>query len=234
MSPTDDLFSTGYPGGIYNNGFAAEWVDARESDAEAAATYSGGQLVQSSTTPISGVGQAWTYYEIDSELASSNGASSSCLSNQALHNQSQDLAGLVGPQLVVPASGQGRDPALFDRRSMADWAAHVNVPIFLSGALQDEQTGPQWPALIDAIPKSTPVFADMVNGGHIDSTDPQTISRWLEFLDIYVANKVPTQPNSLDALVLDDFASVAASVSAQVPLPTLRFTTAPNVANGAE
>ena len=29
MSPTDDLFSTGYPGGIYNNGFAAEWVDAR-------------------------------------------------------------------------------------------------------------------------------------------------------------------------------------------------------------
>ena len=233
MSPTDDLFSTGYPGGIYNNGFAAEWIDARESDAEAAATYSGGQLVQSSTTPISGVGQAWTYYEIDSELASSNGASSSCLSNQALHNQSQDLTGLVGPQLVAPASGQGRDPALFDRRSMADWAAHVNVPIFLSGALQDEQTGPQWPALIDAIPKSTPVFANMVNGGHIDSTDPQTISRWLEFLDIYVANKVPTQPNSLDALVLDDFASVAASVSAQVPLPALRFTDCAGRRDGA-
>ena len=230
MSPTDDLFSTGYPGGIYNNGFAAEWINSRISDAKAAATDTGGQLVQSSTTPISGVGQPWTYYEIDSELASSNGASSNCLSNQALHNQSQDLAGLIGPQLVAPGSGSGRDPALFDRRSMVDWAAHVNVPVFLSGALQDEQTGPQWPALIDAVPKTTPLFANMVNGGHIDSADPQTISRWLEFLDIYVADKVPSQPNALEALVLDLFASTAASVSAQSPLPALRFTTAPDVA----
>jgi hypothetical protein len=230
MSPTDDLFSTGYPGGIYNNGFAAEWINSRISDAKAAATDTGGQLVQSSTTPISGVGQPWTYYEIDSELASSNGASSNCLSNQALHNQSEDLAGLIGPQLVAPGTGTGRDPALFDRRSMVDWAAHVNVPVFLSGALQDEQTGPQWPALIDAVPKTTPLFANMVNGGHIDSADPQTISRWLEFLDIYVADKVPTQPNALDALVLDRFAATAASVSAQSPLPALRFTAAPDVA----
>ena len=230
MSPTDDLFSTGYPGGIYNNGFAAEWINSRISDAKAAATDTGGQLVQSSTTPISGIGQPWTYYEIDSELASSNGASSNCLSNQVLHNQSQDLAGLIGPQLVAPVTGSGRDPALFDRRSMVDWAAHVNVPVFLSGALQDEQTGPQWPALIDAVPKTTPLFANMVNGGHIDSADPQTISRWLEFLDIYVADKVPTQPNALDALVLDLFAATAASVSAQSPLPALRFTTAPDVA----
>ena len=230
MSPTDDLFSTGYPGGIYNNGFAASWVDQRIDDAMAAATYSNGQLVQLSTTPISNVGQSWTYYEIDSELAASNGASSTCLSNQALHNSSQDLASLVGPQLVAPGSGPGREPALFNRRSMVDWAHQINVPVFLSGALQDEQTGPQWPALIDAIPKTTPVFANMVNGGHIDSTDPQTVSRWLEFLDIYVADKVPTQPDALDALVLDDFASAAASVPAQVPLPALRFTTAPNVA----
>ena len=72
-------------------------------------------------------------------------------------------------------SGPGRDPSLFDRRSMTDWAHHVTVPVFLSGALQDEQTGPQWPALINAFPKSTPVFANMVNGDHIDSADPQTI-----------------------------------------------------------
>jgi uncharacterized protein len=230
MSPTDDLFSTGYPGGIYNNGFAASWTDARIDDAKAAATYSGGRIVQSATTPISDVGQPWTYYEIDSELAASDGASSTCLANQALHNQSEDLDQLVGPQLVAPGSGPGREPSLFDQRSMIDWASHVDVPVFLSGALQDEQTGPQWPALIDAVPKTTPLFANMVNGGHIDSLDPQTISRWLEFLDLYVADKVPTQPSALDALVLDDFASFAASVSSQVALPALRFTTAPNLA----
>ena len=70
----------------------------------------------------------------------------------------------------------------------------------------------------------------MVNGDHIDSTDPQTISRWLEFLDIYVARKVPTQPSTLDGLVLDEFASFASGVSAQAPLPSIRFTDARNVA----
>ena len=29
LSPTDDLYSTGYPGGIYNDGFAASWVAQR-------------------------------------------------------------------------------------------------------------------------------------------------------------------------------------------------------------
>jgi len=230
LSPTDDLFSTGYPGGIYNDGFAAEWLQSRISDAKAAATWSNGAVVQSSTTPVSGVGQPWTYYEIDNELAASHGASSTCLANQSLHLESQDLSKLVGPRMVAPGSGPGRDPALFDRRSMIEWAAHVRVPVFLSGALQDEQTGPQWPALIDAIPKTTPVFANMVNGDHIDSLDPQTVSRWLEFLDIYVADKVPTRPSALAALVLDKFAAFGASVSGSAPLPAIRFTTAPDVA----
>ena len=226
MSPTDDLFSTGYPGGIYNNGFAAEWLDARIDDAKAAAVSRDGRLQPRSTTPVTNVGQPWTYYEIDAELEAGHGASSTCLANQALHEQSETLAGLVGPQLVAPGEGPGRTPGLFDRRSMLDWAIHVRVPVFFSEALQDEQTGPQSAALIAAIPKTTPVFANMVNGGHIDSADPQTISRWLEFLDIYVAGKVPTPPNGLDALVLDEFAATASSVSAEAPLPPVRFSSA--------
>jgi predicted acyl esterase len=230
MSPTDDLFSTGYPGGIYNDGFAASWVGARADDAKAAATMTDGQLAPLSSTPVSDVGQPWTYYEMDAELAASGGTSSTCLANQALHNQSEGLESLVGPQTVAPGTGQERDPSLFDRRSMVDWASHIKVPVFLSGALQDEQTGPQWPALINAIPKTTPLFANMVNGGHIDSTDPQTISRWLEFLDIYVARKVPTQPTALAATILDQFTGFAAGVSSQAPLPAIRFTGAKNLA----
>ncbi len=42
MSPTDDLFSTGYPGGIYNDGFAAEWIGQRIDDAKPAAVFSNG------------------------------------------------------------------------------------------------------------------------------------------------------------------------------------------------
>jgi len=65
----------------------------------------------------------------------------------------------------------------------------------------------------------------MINGGHIDSTDPQIISRWLEFLDIYVAQKVPTPPNFLAGLVLDQFTSSASGAGTKAPaLPATRFT----------
>ncbi len=230
MSPTDDLFSTGYPGGIYNDGFAASWVSARIDDAKPAASSRDGHLVRRSSTPVTDVGQPWTYYEIDAELAASRNGTSTCLANQALHDQSEGLVHLVGPGMVDPGAGPGRSASLFNRRSMIVWASHITVPVFLSGALQDEQTGPQWPALIDALPKTTPLFANMVNGNHIDSTDPQTMSRWLEFLDIYVAHKVPTQPGALTAEFLDKFAAFASGISNQAPLPAIRFTQAPNVA----
>jgi predicted acyl esterase len=230
MSPTDDLFSTGYPGGIYNIGFAASWISARIANAEPAATDSGGKIVPLSSTPVTNVGQAWTYYEIDAELQSSGNSSSTCLANQALHGQSESLSSLVGPSLVAPDTGAGREPSLFDRRSMSQWAGHITVPVFISGALEDDQTGPQWPALLDSFPKSTPVYANIVNGGHIDSTDPQIMSRWLEFLDLYVADKVPGNPGALADTVLDEVTSLSSGTSAQAPLPALRFTKARSLA----
>jgi predicted acyl esterase len=226
MSPTDDLFSTGYPGGIYNKGFAASWVGERIDDAKPAAAYAGGSLVPLSSTPIADVGQPWTYYEIDAELQGGSDTSSICLANQALHAESESLSTLVGPKLVAPGTGTGRDPSLFDRRSMSQWAAHITVPVFISGALQDDQTGPQWPTLLNSFPRSTPVYANIVNGGHIDSTDPQIISRWLEFLDLYVADKVPSNPGPLVDTVLDDVTSLASGTAAQAPLPAIRFTDA--------
>ena len=224
MSPTDDLFSTGYPGGIFNMGFAASWVEARIDDAKPAAAYEGGRIVPLSSAPVSNVGQPWTYYEIDAERTASGNASSTCLANQVLHGQSESLSTLVGPKLVAPATGSGRNPSLFDRRSMSQWAGHITVPVFMAGALEDDQTGPQWPALLNSFPHSTPVYATMVNGGHIDSTDPQIMSRWLEFLDLYVADKVPANPGPLAERVLDEAASLASGTTAQAPLPALRFT----------
>lgn len=230
MSPTDDLFSTGYPGGIYNNGFAASWISQRIDDSKPAAALTGGRLTPLSATPVANVGQPWVYYEMAAEQADTG--SSTCLSNQALHGQSESLTSLVGAATVAPTTGIGRQPSLFDRRSMTQWATKIKVPVFVSGALQDEQTGPQWAALINAIPKSVPHFANMVNGGHIDSTDPQTMSRWLEFLDLYVADKVPTAPTALENLVLGGFTNFASGISGQLPLPALRFTHVASPAGG--
>ena len=168
LSPTDDLYSTGYPGGIYNDGFAASWVSQRVADAE----------------PAPQGGQRWARAEIAT-------GDTTCLANQRLHAQAESLVSLVSP-------GLARTPSLFDPRSPEVWASHITVPVFLVGALQDEQVGPQWPALVTALRRDKNVYVTMMNGTHIDSLGPDTISRWLEFLEIYVAGRVPSPEPALE------------------------------------
>lgn len=199
LSPTDDLYSTGYPGGIYNDGFAASWVAERVSDAE----------------PAPQGGQPWAAAEIAA-------GDTTCLSNQRLHAQAQSLVSLVSPNL-------GRTPSLFDQRSPAAWASHISVPVFLAGALQDEQVGPQWPALVTALQHDKNVYVTMMNGTHTDSLGPDTISRWLEFLDIYVAGRVPSPSPTLTAIAPVLYATLTGGAKSVAP-PAVRFTTEPSVA----
>jgi uncharacterized protein len=198
LSPTDDLYSTGYPGGIYNDGFAASWVAQRVSDAR----------------PAPGGGQPWAKAEIAA-------GDTTCLANQRLHLQAQALDSLISPDL-------GRTPALFNPRSPTVWASHINVPVFMVGALEDEQVGPQWPALITALHGDKNVYVTMLNGTHTDSLGPDTISRWLEFLDLYVADRVPTASPTLDALAPTLYSSLTGG-AASAPVPAVRFTTEPSV-----
>ena len=199
LSPTDDLYSTGYPGGIYNDGFAAGWIAGRVSDAQAAPQG----------------GQPWAAAEIAT-------GDQTCLVNQRLHLQAQSLESLVSPNL-------GRTPTLFDQRSPAAWASHITVPVFLVGALQDEQVGPQWPALIAALRRDKHVSVTMMNGTHTDSLGPGTISRWLEFLDLYVADRVPTASPTLDALAPAVYSQLTGGAPS-APVPAIRFTHEPSVA----
>jgi predicted acyl esterase len=199
LSPTDDLFSTGYPGGIYNNGFAKSWIEQRISDAEAAPQG----------------GQTWAKAEIAA-------GDQTCLANQRLHPEAEALASLVGP-------GLARVPALFDRRSPVDWAAHIKVPVFLVGSLEDEEVGPQWPALITALKGDKNVYVTMTNGTHTDSLGPDTITRWLEFLDIFVAGRVPTPSPTLIAAAPALYSKLTGGAPAAT-VPALRFTSEPSPA----
>ncbi len=199
LSPTDDLYSTGYPGGIYNDGFAASWIAQRVSDAE----------------PAPQGGQSWAAAEIAAK-------DKTCLANQRLHLQAQSLASLVSPNLA-------RVPSLFDQRSPEVWASHITVPVFLVGALEDEEVGPQWPALITALKRDNNVYVTMMNGTHTDSLGPDTISRWLEFLDIYVAGRVPSPSPALDALAPLLYANLTNGAKSVAP-PAVRFTTEPSLA----
>ncbi|HEV2362133.1 MAG TPA: CocE/NonD family hydrolase, partial [Acidimicrobiales bacterium] len=173
FSLTNDLYSTGFPGGILNNGFATSWVSERIHDAAVAGP---------------NAGQPWAWAEIQT-------GDKTCLANQALHGQAQ-----VGTIALEQAAANGRAPDLYDLRSDSYWAQKVDVPVFIVGAYQDEQTGGQWSSILKDLSSDPHVFASLLNGTHIDSLGPATITRWLEFLDIFVAQKVPTQPALLAAL----------------------------------
>jgi predicted acyl esterase len=198
MSLTDDLYSTGFPGGIYNSGFAGSWLADRVSDAKPAPA--GGQ----------------TYAKV---LIAQGDAT--CLANQSLHGQALDPTSLLH-------QASHRDPALYAERAPVTWAARTKVPVFLSGAFQDEQTGGQWPAVIPALAGDPNVWVTLVNGTHVDSLGPGTISRWLEFLDIFVAQKVPTQVPLLGTLATPLYGQLAGAPSAAPP--PLQFTHAPTLA----
>jgi len=75
------------------------------------------------------------------------------------------------------------------------WAKKINVPVFLVGQFQDEQTGGHWPELIKNLKKNPNVWVTLQNGVHVDSLGPSTITRWAEFMNLFVAERVPVVPD---------------------------------------
>ena len=198
LSVTNNLYDTGVPGGILNNGFAATWIAARVKDAGAAP--SGGDAYAKALVAA---------------------GDRQCIADQALHLQTRDIALLL-------KNGHYETPSFFATRSPTAWARHIKVPVFLAGALQDDETGPQWPGIIPALAGDRRVWVTMINGTHIDSLGPAILSRWLEFLDLYVADVVPSQPANFDFLA-EKLYSTVTGIRAETP-PPLRFTHAKSLA----
>ncbi|HUY86716.1 MAG TPA: CocE/NonD family hydrolase, partial [Acidimicrobiales bacterium] len=198
MSATNDLYATGYPGGIFNDGFAASWIAARFADSQ----------------PAPGGGEAYAKALVAA-------GDKQCIADQKLRLQTLNVESVL-------AQASHRNPSLYNVRSPEMWATKINVPVFLSGASQDEQTGGQWPALISALKNDPNVWVTLTNGTHADSLGPAIISRWGEFLDIFVANEVPKEPPVISALGNGLYGPLTGAPAE--PIPQARFTNAPNVA----
>ena len=171
MSVTDDLYTaTGFPGGIENSGFAKTWAKERMDDAR----------------PAPGGGQPWA-------KALVRAGDRHCRANQRLRLQTQDI-------LAEYKRNPFRTPALFDPRSPGAWLARDRVPTFLIGQFQDEQTGGHFPEALAGLAGNPKVWISLQNGVHADSLGPSTITRWVEFLKLYVASEIPRVPDSVLAL----------------------------------
>nr|MBA3289538.1 CocE/NonD family hydrolase [Acidimicrobiia bacterium] len=137
-----------------------------------------------------------------------------CVDNQLLRLQNPDLVAEIRDnpywtdELGVPLA-----PRTFVDR--------IDVPVFLAGAWQDEQMGGRFATMLDRFTGTDHLYASLVNGLHTESIGAGVFARYVEFLDLYVGERVP----SLDAARA--VAPVLANTifgSADVTLPDDRFT----------
>ncbi len=172
LSVLADVYdSISYPGGIPNIGFPREWAGDRDQNAQ----------------PF---GQGW-----EKDIVSAGGPNGfQCLVNQLLRHQSTSLVDTFDthPYREPVDQANALSPELLD--------ANVNVPVFMGGAWQDEQTGGQssliWQHLTEP-PSKLKLFG--TNGTHVDSLVAE-LNRWYEFLEFYVAQRIPHVPPAIRAL----------------------------------
>jgi predicted acyl esterase len=162
--------STLVPGGIFNNGFAFQWADR----------------VVNSAQPY---GQGWERDQVDVEYEQLG--SSICEENQQLHLQAVDAVGRAPDTPFY-------EPDLFDALNPSTFVSNIDVPVFLSGAWQDEQTGAHFATLLDKFTNSPVTRFIAFNGLHNDGYTPEVLAEWKAFFDIYVAEVVPNRPAALD------------------------------------
>ena len=170
LSVYGDVFSsTSAPGGILNNLFAVNW----------------GEEVAASALPY---GQGWEQGQVDVEYAESG--SSICEENQQLRLQ---VAGREGSIQEIPYY----EPETADRLNLTKFVGNIDVPVFLSGSWQDEQTGSQFAPLLDMFTNAPTTRFIAFNGLHADGYSPEILAEWKAFMDIYVAEEIPNAPAQL-------------------------------------
>ena len=162
--------STLVPGGIYNNGFAFQWADRVVNGAQP-------------------YGQGWERDQVNVEYEESG--TSICEENQQLHLQAVDA---VAKALETPYY----EPDVVDQLNPSKFVGNIEVPVFVSGAWQDEQTGAHFATLLDKFTNSPVTRFVAFNGLHADGYTPEVLAEWKAFLDIYVAEVVPNRPPLLD------------------------------------
>ncbi len=184
MSVTDDVYQgTGFPGGIFNKGFAYTWISERAEDAKPAPEFGQPWARTMSTTG-------------DPEVADPNlraDQKQHCLDNQDLRLQTRDYDKVI-------ASNPFRTPQLFKYRAAGYWINRINVPVWWIGQFQDEQTGPHFPEILKDLKGKPDVYITLQNGVHVDSLGPSSVTQWVEFMDLFVGHQVPSMPPLLIAL----------------------------------
>ncbi len=107
-----------------------------------------------------------------------------CEENQLLHSQLLDVVQKAYDNpYYTDEIAKPLDPSSF--------VDQVQVPVFLGGQWQDEQTGPHFAALLDKFDSAPSTHFLVSNGLHNDGYTGQYMMEWKTFLDFYVARQLP-------------------------------------------
>jgi predicted acyl esterase len=136
-------------------------------------------------------GMAWDQARIDAGDAT-------CAANQRIRSLNLDFESF-GRAIET------FQPALEARR-IAGAVDRIEVPVYLTGAWQDEQTGSRFALMLDQFDSSPHVVFTVFNGHHPDGYSPMVISRWFEFLSFHVARRVPVVPELIRLVAPAQFA----------------------------
>ncbi len=108
-----------------------------------------------------------------------------CDANQDLRLQNPDLLDeITANEFWTDEVAAELSPRLFVDR--------IQVPTFVAGAWQDEQTGGHFPTMFENFTGTDHFYATVMNGLHTESIGPAVFPRLVEFLDLYVAERTPS------------------------------------------
>lgn len=164
LSVIDATATTLYPGGDLNTGFAVAWAKERQEQAQPA-----------------GTGATGTQAYAEQRVAQGD---TTCIANQALHGEAADLMAKI-------RANSHYDPPVADPLDPVTFVDKINVPTFMACQWQDEQTGGHCPTLVQHFTGTDKKWFTFTNGAHVDSLDPETLNRWYDFLELYVAHQAP-------------------------------------------
>ena len=130
-------------------------------------------------------GSDWVQAMID-------GGDGTCRDNVADHELNMDFEAFGRALEMRPPDAGARD--------LRDLVRDIDAAVFITGAFQDEQTGAQFGALLDNFDDARALKVRLWNGRHPDGYSTMNSMQWFEFLEFYVAERVPKVPEALRAV----------------------------------
>ncbi|UDY36777.1 CocE/NonD family hydrolase [Dermatobacter hominis] len=158
-------------------------------------------------------GQGWEQAQVDA-------GDQTCEENQRFRGQNVDASAKAQEHRYYP-------PELADPLNASLFADQIDVPVFLTGSFQDEQTGGRFPLLFDKFTNAPVTHFTAMNGAHADGYAPVNLTEWKTFLDLYVADEITPIPGSVQVFAPLIMQQIFA---ADVSLPDERFLDAPSPA----